>query len=112
MDAIGSYRRIGLAALILALVAGCAAALRHPTPEDARRVSVQWPSTRSADLERGRVVYVRRCAGCHTLVLPGTHAAEDWPALVEAMSDKARLTAEEKTDVVRFLMALAPPPAR
>lgn len=72
-------------------------------------MSGQWPATTTADLERGRAVYVRRCAACHTLVLPATHAAEDWPALVEAMSDKARLTAEEKTDVVRFLMALAPP---
>jgi mono/diheme cytochrome c family protein len=73
-------------------------------------VSVQWPATTAADLERGRVVYVRRCSACHTLVLPTTHAAEDWPALVEVMSDRARLTPSEKTDVVRFLMALTTPP--
>ncbi len=87
--------------------AGCAAALRQATPEDAFRLAPRWPGTTVQDLERGRSLYVRRCSGCHTLILPGAHPAEEWPGLVDGMADKARLRPGERDDVVRFLVAVA-----
>ncbi len=102
----GSWK---LAAVLVALAAAlaCSAALRHPTDQDARAAAAQWPGTSAADLERGRRLYVRRCSGCHTLYLPAAYPPEDWPALVEAMSDKARLDPAERTDVTRFVVTLA-----
>jgi mono/diheme cytochrome c family protein len=104
-----SLRQAALALGVALLAAGCAAALRHPTPGDAARASQRWPGTTVADLERGRAVYVRRCSSCHTLVLPDAYPAGDWPALVEAMTEKARLTPAQATDTVRFLTIVAEP---
>ena len=102
-------RRLAAAALVAAaLVAGgCAAALRHASPEDAVRVAPQWPGTTVEDLERGRRLYVRRCSGCHNVVLPRAFPAEKWPGLVDEMAEKARLGPSEREDVVRFLVAVA-----
>ncbi len=94
-------------AALLASTLACSAALRHPTEQDAHAAGAQWPHTAVVDLERGRTVYVRRCSGCHTLYLPSAYAPEDWPALVEAMSGKARLTPEQQADVTRFVVTLA-----
>jgi hypothetical protein len=95
-----------LAALLGASVA-CTAALRHPSPEDAVRLAPRWPGTALEDLERGRRLYVRRCSGCHNLVLPKAHPPEEWPRLVDEMAVKARLGPGERDDVVRFLVAVA-----
>jgi mono/diheme cytochrome c family protein len=93
--------------LAAALAAACAAALRHSTPADVTLVSPKWPGTTIEDLERGRRLYVRRCSGCHTLILPSAHAPDDWPVLVDAMAAKARLKAAEREDIVRFLTAVS-----
>jgi mono/diheme cytochrome c family protein len=100
-------RRLAIIALAAGLGASCAAALRHASPEDAVRVAPQWPGTTVEDLERGRRLYVRRCAGCHTLVLPAAHPPEEWPRLVDSMAKKARLRPDEREDVMRFLVAVA-----
>jgi mono/diheme cytochrome c family protein len=102
-------RRVALLALAagLGVTAACAAALRHPLPQDAVLLAPRWPGTTLADLERGRSLYVRRCSGCHTLLLPGAHPPEEWPRLVDDMTTKARLGPRERDDVVRFLVALA-----
>jgi mono/diheme cytochrome c family protein len=102
-------RRLATLSLVasLGVTAGCAAALRHPAPQDALLVAPRWPGTTLDDLERGRSLYVRRCSGCHTLVLPGAHPPEEWPRLVDEMAAKGRLRSGERDDVVRFLVAVA-----
>jgi mono/diheme cytochrome c family protein len=105
-------RRLAILALAAGFGASCAAALRHASPEDAVRVAPQWPGTTVAVLERGRRLYVRRCAGCHTLVLPAAHPPGEWPRLVDSMAKKARLRPDEREDVVRFLVAVASDDAR
>lgn len=99
--------RVSLAATLLCLAVACTAALRHATPQDVVLLAPRWPGTTLEDLQRGRSLYVRRCAGCHMLVLPGSHAPEDWPGLVDAMASKGPLGPEERDDVVRFLVAVA-----
>ncbi len=112
----GPARRLAIVTLATALAAACAAALRHATPDDVTLVAPRWPGTTVDDLERGRRFYVRRCSGCHTLILPAAHAPDEWPALVDAMAEKARLKPGEREDVVRFLVAVssdeAKPPRR
>jgi hypothetical protein len=104
-----AYRR--LATLCLAALLGatgaCAGALRHPSPQDAVRLAPRWPGTTLEDLERGRRLYVRRCSGCHNLVLPRAHPPEEWPRRVDDMAVKGRLGPGERDDVVRFLVAVA-----
>jgi mono/diheme cytochrome c family protein len=95
-----------LAACLLVSLA-CAASLRHPLPQDAVALAPQWPGTTLEDLDRGRRLYVRRCSGCHTLILPEAHPPGEWPGLVDDMTAKARLRPAERDDVVRFLVAVA-----
>jgi mono/diheme cytochrome c family protein len=100
-------RRLALVLAAAGLAAACAAALRHSTPADVTLVSPKWPGTTVEDLERGRRLYVRRCAGCHTLILPSAHGPDEWPVLVDAMAEKARLKPAEREDIVRFLTAVS-----
>jgi mono/diheme cytochrome c family protein len=67
----------------------------------------RWPGTTVEDLARGRTLYVRRCSGCHNLVLPQAFPPEKWPKLVDEMAARARLRPAERDDVVRFLVAVA-----
>jgi mono/diheme cytochrome c family protein len=100
-------RRLAVVLATAALAAACAAALRHSTPADVTLVSPQWPGTTVEDLERGRRLYVRRCSGCHTLILPSAHPPDEWPVLVDAMAEKARLKPAQREDIVRFLVAVS-----
>jgi cytochrome c5 len=102
-----STRRLAALLASAAALAGCAAALPHATLQDAVSASARWPGTGVRDLERGRMLYARRCSGCHTLYLPRSHAAEDWPTWVEAMTERSRLTRDEAEDVTRLLVTLA-----
>jgi mono/diheme cytochrome c family protein len=96
-----------LAAAALAATLACAGALRRPGASDADAVASDWPGTTAADLARGRALYVRRCSACHTLVVPSAYPPEAWPALVQAMAERARLSPPQQQDVARLLVALA-----
>ncbi|HSD28943.1 MAG TPA: hypothetical protein VLL75_16710 [Vicinamibacteria bacterium] len=101
------HRRLATVALAAGLGAACAAGLRHASPADVALVAARWPGTTVEDLERGRRLYVRRCSGCHNLVLPSAHSPRRWPELVDEMVKEARLRPGERDDVVRFLVAVA-----
>lgn len=94
-----------VASLVVSMA--CAAALHHPSAPHVAAVAERWPETTLEDLKRGRSLYVRRCSGCHTLVLPETHSPADWPDYVDGMAAKARLRGGEREDIVRFLVAMA-----
>jgi cytochrome c553 len=94
-------------ALLGTAVLCCAPALVRPTESDGLRAAARWQGSGLAELEKGRAVYVARCGKCHELVLPEENAAEDWPRLVGRMSEKAKLAAEDRQLVERFLVTLA-----
>jgi hypothetical protein len=90
-------------ALAAAFTLGCAAALDHPTAQDAEWASSRWPQTSLADLKHGRALYVDKCAGCHNLHLPEEYAPEEWEGYVAYMVADAKLTKDEQVAIVRFL---------
>ena len=91
------------------LTAGCAARIPLPRTTDAAAAQASWPGTSTADLERGRRVYVVRCGGCHLAHVPGERRPHDWPALVDKMAERAKLSTAERTDVVRYLSVMSEP---
>jgi hypothetical protein len=103
---------LGLAALAFLAGGGCAAGLRQPVPGDVGSAAPAWPGTTLGDLQRGRSLYVRRCSSCHTLYLPSAYRPQSWPALVESMSEKARLTTAQERDITRFVVTLSAAPSR
>lgn len=99
----------GLLALALAtaLAAACVGQVPQPTDAHVAAAAAQWPGTTRATLVEGRRLYVLRCSGCHSLVLPGSQAPGSWPSAVDEMADRARLTPEQAAAVTRYLVAVA-----
>jgi mono/diheme cytochrome c family protein len=97
---------LGAVACALALAA-CAAALPEPNTADLALARAEDPGVSLEDLQRGRVVYGRRCGSCHALRAPGVRAPEAWPGEVDRMQHEhaVRLTPDEERDILRYLRA-------
>lgn len=98
------------AMVLLALAggaAGCAGQIPEPELADAERVSGRWPETSVAGLVEGRRLYIDRCSGCHTLYRPAAYRPEQWAAMVEEMTERARLDRGQVDAIVRYLVAAA-----
>jgi mono/diheme cytochrome c family protein len=91
---------------------GCGAVLPYPQPADVASAQVEFPGTTQADLDRGRAVYLRRCGSCHLLHQPGDLAPAKWPGVVAKMTPRAKLSAADAADVVRYLVILSTAPPR
>jgi mono/diheme cytochrome c family protein len=77
-------------AAVLAGVLACASAALPPaTPE----------------MQEGRSLYAGKCHGCHRLYAPDRVTPEKWPALMEKMAQKAKLTEGEKDQVLAYVLA-------
>ncbi|MCC6750416.1 MAG: cytochrome c [Deltaproteobacteria bacterium] len=99
-------------ALVVALgatVAGCAPMAPLPNGDDVRWATARDPKASLASLERGRDLYVMKCAGCHHLPPPDTHPPERWPTLVSRM---IKDTALPEADVRLIALYLSSASAR
>lgn len=86
-------RRAVLLAILAASVSGCAdgPAPRGPALPDAP----------------GRSLYAAKCTACHRLYDPSSKDAARWPAILDRMAVKAKLTDEEKETVSRYVLSFA-----
>jgi mono/diheme cytochrome c family protein len=98
-----------LVSIVAVALAGCGAALPEPTATHVARLRVNDPSVSLGDLERGRSLYVARCAGCHTLKEPRRFSAEAWVTALEKMEaqEGVKLEASESRDIQRYLVAMS-----
>jgi cytochrome c5 len=95
-----------LLALLLFVSGACACAsgsIPHPSPADVTRAQEEWPDASAAGLERGRDLYVVRCSGCHPLHRPGEYERAGWNRVLAKMAPRARLSEEERTQILRYL---------
>jgi len=92
---------------VAAAFAGCVGQVPDPTDAHVAAAAAQWPGTTRATLAQGRRLYVDRCSGCHSLVLPSAQPPGSWPSAVDEMADRARLSPREATAVIRYLVAVA-----
>lgn len=96
------------ALLAVLLVSACGASqIPAPTAPTLAAARARWPDATLAELTTGRGLYVERCAGCHDLVVPAAHSAEEWAVLVDAMrtEEEVELSALEAAQVTRYLGA-------
>lgn len=101
-------------ATVMAVLAGvlwaCASGqVPRPSPEHLRTARERWPDMEPGGLERGRGLYVARCGGCHNLYPPKSIPAARWPEIVDRMSGRAGMEAEEARLVLRYLVTVASP---
>ena len=91
---------------VLLLVAEASACVRttipHATSVDASRSGIA-----TAELERGRSLYLSRCTSCHLPIAPTAVAAELWPNHVDEMREQARLDDEETRLVTQYLVTMS-----
>lgn len=92
---------------IVIVLGGCASMLPEVTADDARRAEGHWPGTTQAMLEQGRQKYIDRCGGCHSLHLPAAFTDAEWKRAVNEMQGRAKVSAEEKELILRYLQAAA-----
>jgi mono/diheme cytochrome c family protein len=79
------------------LVAACGSALYIPSETEV---------TSKANLEElneGRAIYINKCGGCHTLVLPEKYSSKDWNTWVDKMEVKAKITSSEKEKILKYV---------
>ena len=102
-------KQLAVLGAVLAPVIGCAVALPHATEADAARVSGTYPGTTRPELERGRALYVERCAGCHQLREPASQTPRAWPRLVTEMKNDhgVHLTSDEERRIVAYLVSVS-----
>lgn len=93
------------AAILLALLGGACASSHVPPPTLA---DAGGDSAALVALSRGRELYVDKCSGCHRLYSVDEYADADWEKHVDEMLKlkKARLAADERIDLLKYLQAL------
>ncbi|MCX6219825.1 MAG: hypothetical protein NTZ69_02410 [Bacteroidia bacterium] len=54
-------------------------------------------------LQKGRAIYINKCASCHTLYLPEKYSTTQWKLQTVRMAKKAKLTTQEEELIFRYL---------
>jgi mono/diheme cytochrome c family protein len=87
-------------------VIGCAAIdeLAPPVGALALREGEAMGMT-AENLERGRTIYITRCARCHSPEPVTGYTEAQWRETLPRMSHEAMLTSQEATDVRDYVMA-------
>lgn len=101
-------RALSVLWLVAAGVAACSAGLPQPTAADASRAKARWPSASLEELDRGRDLYVRKCAGCHALKSPGEIEPGRWEKEVAEMRQdhEVELSDAEASAIVQYLWSV------
>lgn len=58
-------------------------------------------------LEAGRIIFNNRCSRCHGLPETTIYSGKRWGTILELMAPKARLSKNEKQDVMAYVTAYA-----
>lgn len=98
-----------IAALASVLSACASGQVPRPSQEHLRAARERWPDMEPGSLERGRELYVARCGGCHNLYPPKSIPAAQWTEIVDRMSGRAGMAAEEARLVLCYLVTVASP---
>jgi mono/diheme cytochrome c family protein len=85
---------IVLAGIITAIVSGCASLdLNNIAP----------PVTASPQLERGRLIYVTKCAACHAPEPVRKYSAAKWEEIIPDMAEDTKLNVQDVAAVAAYV---------
>jgi hypothetical protein len=95
-----------IALICLVDLSGCGTTFAPPpvTTELERAGSGQH--TEIGMLRDGRALFVSRCIECHTLPPFWHYRSEDWPHIVDAMAERAKLKRAERDAIVAYILTL------
>ncbi len=93
------------------LAVACAGKMPPPaTPADVQWAQAQWPTVAAGDLEAGRQVLLGKCADCHRAPLPEEYASQAWPGYINEMAPRAKLTADDRNFLEKYVLTLSRKP--
>jgi cytochrome c5 len=65
----------------------------------------RWPGTTNDDLAQGKQINDTKCTTCHGAKKIETRSEENWKHAIDVMAPKARLSADEKDKLTRYILA-------
>lgn len=88
----------------LTLLCACGGAmLPQLTPAQVAWAGRQWSDMGATRLAEARLLYVKRCSGCHNLFLPAAKDPEEWQKILPKMAERAKLTELQREEIWRYL---------
>jgi hypothetical protein len=100
-----SFRLILILCGLFLLLGACGVVLPPLSPQQAEWAAQKWPGMTFYELNSARTLYVNRCSGCHGLHHPAERSLEKWNLALNKMAPKAKLTADERQWIERYITA-------
>lgn len=75
------------------------------SPESVSLAATRWPDSSATQLEHGRQTMLKACNRCHGYASPAAYTPEEWTKITARMSKKAKLSADDETALLRYLVA-------
>lgn len=88
---------------------GCMSNLAQPNLEDVQWAVAQGYQTTLQELQQGRALYVKKCAGCHNLHRPDTYSSEEWSYWIDQMiqEEGVDLNLDDQKKIVSYLATIS-----
>ena|SRR6218665_237683 len=67
--------------------------------------NTRWPGTVAEELKEGHTIYTTKCTSCHKAFEISRFGEKQWLHEIDDMSPKARLTAEEKLKLTKYILS-------
>ena len=98
------YRAVvaSLVAVVVGLGVACGGALPVATPVDAARSGVAL-----AELQQGRSLVAAKCSSCHRTPQPTELRSDEWPRMIDEMSQRAHVESSERQAIRDYLVTMA-----
>ncbi len=94
------------AGLALAL-SGCVDQTPQPGPAHLQYAATHGIATTLPDLQEGRTLVLRKCAGCHSSYRFKNGTPEGWPAIMDSMALEAKLTPHQDSLIRNYLLIIS-----
>ena len=99
-------KSLSILLILLACLMACESVNYAPPVTPQMAAATKGRHVDVAMLRDGRTLLVHRCIECHTLPPIWQYAVEDWPDIMNGMSDRASLKPGECDAIVAYIVAV------
>lgn len=108
LPSISALRAVSLVTIVCAsILVGCKSMTNSVPPVISQMSAVKTAQPIDpATLREGRTLFVHRCIECHTVPSVWHYRKEDWPEIVNRMSQRASLSPAERDAIISYILAV------
>lgn len=77
-----------------------------PSEEQLTAIKTKYPDATLVALTSGREIYLGACTDCHRAKSIYKFSETKWPGIIDAMAKKAKLTAEQKDALSKYVFSI------